>query len=441
VKPHKKAIWGWALYDWANSAFATTVMAGFFPVVFKYYWCQGVDVNTSTARLGFANSAASLIVALIAPIVGAIADRGSARKRFLLVFAYWGVLSTACLFVIAKGQWQLAMLAYAMGIVGFSGSNIFYDALLINVAGRDTVDYVSGLGYALGYLGGGLLLLFSVVMTVMPQRFGLIDATHAMRVSFLMVAVWWAVFTLFIACWVTEERFRGTAGREAISGGFRQLIGTFHKAGRLKPVFLFLLAYWFYIDGVNTVVRMAVDYGLSLGFSQQDLILALLMVQFIGFPSAIAFGKLAAWWDVRKCIFLAIGCYAFIVLWATFMTSKGEFYFLAIVVGLVQGGIQALSRSYYSRLIPRDQAGEYYGFYNMMGRFAAIFGPALMGMVTLAARHLLMPPSPTAEQLTQVGQTAARWSIASLLLLFLFGAILFYRADTSEKLQGHGISK
>jgi UMF1 family MFS transporter len=373
--------------------------------------------------------------------VGAVADRGSARKRFLLVFAYWGVLSTACLFVIARGQWQWAMLAYAMGIVGFSGSNIFYDALLINVAGRDSVDYVSGLGYALGYLGGGLLLLFSVVMTVMPQRFGLMDATHAMRISFLMVALWWAGFTLFIAFWVTEQRLERTTGKEAISGGFRQLIATFHKARRLKPIFLFLLAYWFYIDGVNTVVRMAVDYGLSLGFSQQDLILALLLVQFIGFPSAIGFGKLAGWWDVRKCIFLAIGCYAFIVLWATFMTSKGEFYFLAIVVGLVQGGIQALSRSYYSRLIPRDQAGEYYGFYNMMGRFAAIVGPALMGMVTLGARHLLMPPSPTAEQLTQVGQTAARWSIASLLFLFLFGAILFYRANKSEKLEGHGISK
>jgi UMF1 family MFS transporter len=434
VNKNKKAVWGWALYDWANSAFATTVMAGFFPIVFKQYWSHAVDVNTSTARLGFANSGASLVVALIAPLVGAVADRGSARKRFLVGFAYLGVLATACLFVIEEGQWEWAMLAYAIGIIGFSGSNIFYDALLINVADRDNIDYVSGVGYALGYLGGGLLLLVSVVMTVMPERFGLTDASHAMRISFLLVALWWGGFSLFILFWVTEERLERPAAGRAVSGGFRQLVETFRKARQLKPAFLFLIAYWLYIDGVNTIIRMAVDYGLSLGFSRQDLILALLLVQFIGFPSAIGFGKLAAWWEVRKCIFLAIGCYVLIVFWATFMTSKMEFYGLAAAVGLVQGGIQALSRSYYSRLIPGDQAGEYYGFYNMMGRFAAIFGPALMGGVTLVARWILMPPSPTVAEMSHVGQTAARISIASLLILFLAGALLLYFARTEEEI-------
>ena len=432
LNENRKAVWGWAIYDWANSAFATIVMAGFFPIVFKHYWSYEAHVNTSTARLGLVNSGASLIVALIAPLVGAIADRGSSRKRFLVFFAYVGVLATACLFVIGKGQWQWAMLAYAIGIIGFSGSNVFYDALLTNVADRKNIDYVSGLGYALGYLGGGLLLLISVVMTLVPQRFGLADASQAIRISFLLVALWWGGFSLFIAFWVTEGRLQRPAAGQAIAGGFRQLVDTFHKIRRLKPVFLFLIAYWLYIDGVNTIVRMAVDYGLSLGFSQQDLILALLLVQFVGFPAALGFGKLAAWWETRKCIFLGIGCYCLIVLWATFMTSKIEFYFLAAAVGLVQGGIQALSRSYYSRLIPADQAGEYYGFYNMMGRFAAIFGPILMGGVALVTRWFLTPPSPTPEELDGIGQTAARWGIASLLLLFLVGALFLYFVRTSE---------
>lgn len=407
-------------------------MAGFFPIAFKYYWCHGVDVNTSTARLGFANAGASLVVALMAPVVGAVADRAAAHKRFLVFFAYWGVLSTACLFAIGEGQWAWAMAAYGMGIIGFSGSNIFYDALLVKVAGEERIDYVSGFGYALGYLGGGLLFLLSVLMTLAPRRFGLTDAPEAMRLSFLLVAAWWGIFTLFTAFWVREGPARESGGKGAVSGGFRQLVETFHKARRLRPVLLFLLAYWFYIDGVNTIVRMAVDYGLSLGFSQQDLILALLLVQFIGFPAAIGFGKLALRWAVRSCIFLAIGCYALIVVWATFMTSRMEFYLLAVAVGLVQGGIQALSRSYYARLIPQDQAGEFYGFYNMMGRFAAIVGPALMGLVALAVRRALMPPAPTLEELTRIGQTASRLSIASLLVLFLIGAVLFHFVEKPE---------
>jgi UMF1 family MFS transporter len=194
----------------------------------------------------------------------------------------------------------------------------------------------------------------------------------------------------------------------------------------LKVIFLFLLAYWFYIDGVDTIIRMAVDYGLSLGFQSNDLIVALLIVQFVGFPSALVFGKLGQKWGVRKSIYLAIGIYSCVTIWGTLMTRKEEFYILAIVIGLVQGGIQALSRSYYSRLIPRNKAAEYYGFYNMLGKFAAIFGPALMAAVGLSARRLLMPPSPTEEQLVHIGQLAARWSIGSILILFVSGAVLFF---------------
>jgi len=279
-----------------------------------------------------------------------------------------------------------------------------------------------------------LLFLINVLMTLMPQKFGLPDAAAAVRFSFLTVAVWWGVFTLFIIAWVKEEKTKSppAGGESVVKAGFGQLIGTFKKIRHMKVVLLFLLAYWLYIDGVDTIIRMAVDYGLSLGFQSNDLIVALLIVQFVGFPAALVFGKLGQKWGVRKAIYLAIATYMGVTIWGTMMTQKHEFYILAIVIGLVQGGIQALSRSYYSRLIPKDKAVEFYGFYNMLGKFAVIIGPALMAIVGLIVRRMLMPTSPTPEQLTAVGQLASRWSIASILILFLLGAILFYFVDEEK---------
>jgi UMF1 family MFS transporter len=430
----KKSIWGWALYDWANSAFATTVMAGFFPIFFKQYWSFGADVNVSTAQLGFGNSIASLIVALMAPILGAIADKGSAKKKFLIFFAYLGVLMTAALFMVQKGQWVWAIFIYMMGIIGFSGANVFYDSLLPGIVGEEKIVYVSGLGFSMGYLGGGLLFLINILMTKMPQTFGLPDATAAVRYSFLSVALWWGLFTLFTIFWVPEKKVPSVekSAQSITAAGFRQFAGTFKKIRHLNVVFLFLLAYWFYIDGVDTIIRMAVDYGLSLGFKSSDLIVALLIVQFVGFPAALIFGKLGELWSVRKSIFLAIAIYMGVTIWGTMMSRPMEFYVLAVVIGLVQGGIQALSRSYYSRLIPKNKAAEYYGFYNMLGKFAVILGPVLMGLVGLIVKRVLMPPSPTEEQIIAVGQLASRWGMASILLLFIIGGVLFYFVDEEK---------
>ena len=434
MEKNKKAIWGWALYDWANSAFATTVMAGFFPIFFKQFWSYGADVNVSTAQLGFGNSIASLIVAMMAPILGAIADKGTAKKKFLVFFAYLGVLMAAALFLVQKGQWALAIFVYVMGLIGFSGANVFYDSLLPSIVGEEKIDYVSGLGFSMGYLGGGLLFLINVLMTLMPQKFGLPDAAAAVRFSFLSVALWWGLFTLFTIFWVPEKKAASTdkSGESIVAAGFRQFAGTFKKIRHLRVVFLFLLAYWFYIDGVDTIIRMAVDYGLSLGFESNDLIVALLLVQFVGFPAALVFGKLGERWSVRKSIYLAIAIYMGVTVWGAMMTQKMEFYVLATVIGLVQGGIQALSRSYYSRLIPKNKAAEYYGFYNMLGKFAVILGPVLMGLVGLTARRILMPPLPTPEQVIAVGQLSSRWGIASILILFIVGAILFYFVDEEK---------
>ena len=430
----KKAILGWALYDWGNSAFATTVMAGFFPIFFKQYWSHGVDVNMSTAQLGLGNSLASLLVALMAPILGANADKGGARKKLLIVFAYLGVLMTAALFTIQKGEWALAIFVYAMGLIGFAGANIFYDSLLPGISNKKNIDLVSAFGFSMGYLGGGILFLVNVLMTLMPDKFGLPDAGMAVRVSFITVAVWWGFFTIFTILWVPEDRdsVKSKKALDVIADGFRQFFSTLRKIRHLKTVLTFLLAYWFYIDGVDTIIKMAVDYGMSIGFQSNDLIKALLITQFVGFPAALVFGKLGQKWGVRKSIYLAIGIYICVTIWGTMMSEKHEFYILAIVIGLVQGGIQALSRSYYSRLIPKNKAAEFYGFYNMLGKFAAILGPILMGVVGLIARRLLMPSSPTPEQIVAVGQMASRWGIGSILLLFITGAALFYFVDEDK---------
>lgn len=422
------------MYDWANSAFATTVMAGFFPIFFKQYWSYGVDVNMSTARLGLGNAAASIVVAVMAPILGAMADSGSVRKKFLIFFAYLGVLMTASLFLIKKGDWGWAIFLYVMGNIGFSGSNIFYDSLLPSVADEGEIDYVSSLGFSMGYLGGGLLFLGNVLMTLMPEKFGLPDAGTAIRYAFVSVAFWWGFFTIFTILWVPEVQATSTSssGSNFIVVGFKQFVGTFKKVRHLKTVFLFLIAYWFYIDGVDTIIRMAVDYGMSIGFDSNDLIIALLITQFVGFPCALFFGKLGQMWSVKKSIYIAIGIYMLVTLWGSMMTYKQEFYILAVIIGMVQGGIQALSRSYYSRLIPNNRFAEFYGFYNMLGKFAAILGPVLIGFVGLMARYILMPPSPTPEQFVHVSRLASRWGIASILLLFIIGATLLFFVDEEK---------
>jgi MFS transporter, UMF1 family len=414
---NKKVI-SWALYDWANSAFATTVMAGFFPIFFKQYWSAGSSAVESTFRLGAANSISSLVIVAAAPVLGAIADRGSAKKRFLFFFAFLGIVMTGALYFVSKGSWLTAVCMYALASIGFAGGNIFYDSLLVSVAGPKKVDFVSALGFSLGYLGGGLLFALNVWMTQKPQFFGLADAAEAVRLSYLSVAVWWAVFSLPILLFVDEDQ---QGGREplnlkAITAGFSQLVHTFDQVRRLKVVFLFLAGYWLYIDGLDTIVCMAVDYGMAIGFKPADLMLALLITQFVGFPAAIAFGKIGEKLGTKTGILLGIGVYVVITVWAYFMRHQAEFYILAVGIGLVQGGVQSLSRSLYSRIIPRNKSGEFFGFYNMLGKFAAVIGPLLMGWVGVISGD-------------------SRIGILSLLLLFIAGGLLLSRVDVEQGMQ------
>jgi UMF1 family MFS transporter len=418
----RKAIFGWSMYDWANSAFATTVMAGFFPVFFKQYWSAGVDATVSTGRLGLANSIAGVLVAMAAPLLGAIADRGSSRKGFLLVFAALGVVMTSSLTLVSQGNWGAAAFLFVCATIGFSGSNIFYDALLTVVSPKDRMDQISALGFSLGYLGGGVLFAFNVWATLRPETFGFADAGSAVRFSFLTVGVWWAVFSLPLAFLVKEPPGKSReAGGGMIKGGVRQLISTFREIRHLKTIALFLAAYWLYIDGVDTVVRMAVDYGISIGFESNDLILALLITQFVGFPSAIAFGYLGSKIGAKPAILMAIVVYLGISIRGAFISEPYEFYIMAVVIGLVQGGVQALSRSFYARIIPENKSAEYFGFYNMLGKFAAVIGPVLMGGTGLLVRSL-----------GYSSDFASRVSITSLSILFLAGGTLLFFVDEEK---------
>lgn len=409
-----KPVVSWAIYDWANSAFATTVMAGFFPLFFKQFWSANSDSTVSTFQLGTGNAIASLLIVISAPLLGAIADCGGHRKRFLLFFAAIGILTTTALYVVGRGQWAAAIMLYMGGLIGFMGANIFYDALLVTVSKAEDWDVVSALGFAMGYLGGGLLFAINVAMTLSPESFGLVDAAEAVRMSFLCVAAWWALFSLPLILYVKEPPARQHYSALAVvKAGYLQLLSTFRQIRALRTVFLFLLAYWLYIDGVDTIVRMAVDYGLSIGLEQNDLIVALLITQFVGFPAAIAFGYLGKWLGPKKGIFIAIGVYIAATIWAFYIDKSWEFYALAVIIGLVQGGVQSLSRSLYARIIPPDKAAEFFGFYNMLGKFAAVIGPLLVGVVSVAT-------------------DSHRIGILSIIILFILGALVLRRVDVPQ---------
>lgn len=416
MQDSRKEIVSWALYDWANSAFATTVMAAFFPIFLKQYWAGEQAATLSTFYLGIANSCASLIVAAMAPVLGAIADSGSYRKKFLIFFAFLGSIMTGALWLLSAGMWPQAILFYIIATIGFSGANTFYDSLLPSVASEKKVDYVSALGYSLGYIGGGALFLINVLMYLFPGFFGLSDAVAAVKVSFLMVGIWWLVFTLPLLIFVKEPAGERITISAAIRKGFGDIAETFRSFKRLKMTALFLVAFWCYIDGVDTIIRMAVDYGTALNFPSESLIIALLITQFVAFPAALGYNWFGRKIGIRKALLVAIVAYCCIAAMGFFMTKPIHFYLLAIIIGLFQGGIQALSRSYFTRLIPHKRSAQFFGFYNMLGKCAAIIGPMLVGVVGLITN-------------------SNRMGILSLILLFVVGGVLLFKVDEEKAIE------
>jgi UMF1 family MFS transporter len=405
----QKKIISWALYDCANSAFATTVMAGLFPVFFKQFWGAGLDASYSTYRLGQANSIAAVVGGCVAPFLGYFADRKSARKRLLFLFAAAGIVTTGALILVPHGDWGLALLLYIIATLGFAGGNLFYDSLLVNVTSKEKMDSVSALGFSLGYLGGGILFALNVWMTLRPESFGLANGSDAVRISFLSVALWWALFSIPLFLFVDEPRTASIQAGAIATSGLQELKSSFQEIGRNRPVLFFLAGYWLYIDGVNTIIVMAVDYGLSLGFNRGALIIALLITQFVGFPAAIVFGKVGERLGTKNGIFIALAVYIGVCVWGYFMDREIEFYVLAVAIGLVQGGVQSLSRSFYAKMIPAQSAARFFGFYDMLGKFAAVIGPFLMGVVSVTTGN-------------------PRYSIVAIIFLFVSGAAFLYFA-------------
>lgn len=385
----RKKVLSWGFYDWANSAYSTTVMAGFFPVFFKNFWSQGFSAVDTTAKLATTVSISSLLIAMISPTLGAIADNKGQKKHFLIFFMLVGVILTGAMAYVPAGEWFTAAMVYGISMMAFNASSVFCDALLPFVARKANLDFASSLGYSMGYLGGGVLFALNVVMYLKPEMFGFADGVAAVQFSFLSVAIWWFVFSLPLMFFVAEPKpavqnkdnwFKLTVD------SFVSLKETLVKIRKDKNLFTFMLAFWLYIDGVYTLITMAVDYGISLNFESKDLIAALLITQFVGFPATYVFGTISKKWGCRRPILFCIGVYSLTVVLASQIKTPMHFYILAATIGLVQGGVQSLSRSMFAKMIPDEKSGEYFGFMNLIGKFASVLGPAIVAMTVLIVR-------------------------------------------------------
>lgn len=399
----------WALYDWANSACSTTIMAAFVPAFLKDYWSVGVDPTLTTARLGVANSVTSIIVALLAPTLGALADQRGYKKLFCFIFMIIAVIACAGLAWVPYGNWLSALIVFGVVMIGFNASLVFYDAMLPSVASNSDSDYASSLGYGLGYLGGGILFFINVVMCVKPQLFGLGDAVQAVQASFVSVAIWWLVFSVPLFKNVSEAKPNKTGIRllTSMHHSVVKLWKTFSDLRKDTNLLKYLIAFWLYIDGVYTVMTMAVDYGKSLNLDTNSMMIALLMVQFLGFPFSLIFSKIASRFGCRVPILISVAIYAMSVILATKMSTAWHFFALSTMIGMVQGGVQALSRSLFAKMIPSHSSGEYFGLFNLVGKFAAILGPLLVGF----GAYLSGDPAK---------------GMLGLLILFVIGGILLW---------------
>lgn len=390
----------WIFYDWANSAYSVVVTASILPIFFKTMAKSGgISPNMADSYWGYANSIATLLVAILAPILGTLGDYKGKKMQLFKFFFIIGVLSTAALSF--TNQWMAILIIYMITIVGFSAANLFYDAFLIDVTTKERMDHVSTYGFALGYIGGSTIpFIISIGLILFGSKIG-ISSSLAVKISFLLTAAWWTVFAMPMLKNVKQiyyiEKEPNILGKS-----FSRLYKTFMNIKEYKSVFVFLLAYFFYIDGVNTIIHMATVYGDSVGVGSNSLLLALLMTQIVAFPFAIIYGKLAKLVGTRNMLIAGIGMYIIICIVGYNMKSAFEFWLLAFLVATSQGGIQALSRSYFGKMIPKEKANEFFGFYDIFGKFAAIMGPALYAFFS---------------QIT--GQS--RYGVLSVMLLFIVG--------------------
>jgi MFS transporter, UMF1 family len=375
----------WAMYDWANSAFQTTIIAAVFPIYYQKVAAADLPEALAMSRFAWATTLAILIVAIVAPILGAIADYTAIKKRLLGMFIGIGASATAAMFWIQRGDWSLALVLFVIGNIGVAGSIVFYESLLPHLVGEDQLDRVSSAGYAIGYLGGGMLLAINLLMIQEPELFGIPDAGTGTRLALASVAVWWVVFSIPLFRRVPEPAVRRElderSGAGALSGGVTRLMETFRELRRYRDAFVFLLAFLLYNDGIQTMIRMATIYGTGIGLPERAMITALLLTQFIGVPCAFLFGMAASRTGARTGVFVGLGVYILITLLGYFMRTAAHFYALAVLVGMVQGGTQALSRSLFASMIPRHKSSEFFAFFSVFERYAGVLGPAIFAFV------------------------------------------------------------
>jgi len=413
-KEKKRAQFAWVMYDWANSAFVTTITAAVLPVYYSSVAGSNLPANLRTAYWGYTVTIALLLVALLGPVLGAMADFSGAKKKYLTRFALVGILGAALLFLVKEGDWLMASIFYILGSVGFSGANVFYDSLLPHISEEDERDQLSSKGFAFGYLGGGILLAVNLVMIMTAPDS---ETTALMsRISFLMVAIWWLIFTIPLWRWIKEPVRRILKGEEnfnPVQASFSRLAHTFGEIKKYKELFKFIIAFWLYNNGIGTIITMATIYGTELNFSSTTTIGTLLMVQFVAIPFSFLFGWLGKKIGTKKAILISLGIYSLIAIGGYFMMQEIHFWILGFGVAMVQGGSQALSRSLFSRMLPKSQSAEFYSFFSVSEKVAGSFGPFLFGLVS-----------------TIMG--GSRLSIVSLIIFFIMGSYLLTRVDENE---------
>ena len=395
----------WAMYDWAASSVQTTIMVAVFPIYFVKVAGAGIAESGATQRLATINSIALLIIALVSPLLGAISDYRAAKKRFTAIFMGLGVVACCGLFLVGRGDLDLASWLFIAIMAGVAGSYVFYEALLPHIAAPGEIDRVSAAGYAVGYLGGGVLLAFNLAWIQMPALFGLpsgeglteSEATLPARLAFLSVAVWWALFSIPLFRKVREPPVRiepdERPGQSPVRVAFVRLGETFRELRSYRQAFLMLLAFLIYNDGIQTIIKMATAYGTEIGIGQSALIGAILLVQFVGIPCTFLFGTVAGRIGAKRALFLGLLAYTVISILGYYMTTAAHFYVLAGLVGVVQGGTQALSRSLFASMIPQHKSGEFFGFFSIFEKFAGIFGPLIFAgtiAVTGSSRNAIL---------------------------------------------------
>ena len=413
---HRRELRAWALYDCANSAFWTTVIVAVFPPFFSDYAAAGMDPAGATARFAWATTIAVTAVALMAPVLGAIADLRAMKKTLLAVFMAIGVAATLLMATIGRGEWEYAAAIFIVGNIGVAATLVFYDSLLPHIASPGELDRVSTAGFAIGFLGGGVLLLANLAWILSPGTFGLPDTVAAIRLSFVSVAIWWLLFSIPLFRHVAEPPAaplpEAARGRPLAALAFGQAWRTFRELRGHRPAFLMLVAFLLYNDGIQTIIRMAAIYGTEVGIDRNAQIAAFVIVQFVGIPCSFLFGAAAGRVGAKTALFFALAVYTGITILGYFMRTEWQFFALAFLVGTVQGGSQALSRSLFARMIPKHKSSEYFGFFAVFEKFAGIFGPALFALsVTLF--------------------DSSRAAILSVILFFVLGALVLTKVDVA----------